>query len=97
MPSKDTLVEGTVNTPTDGTLMVSIPYEDGWHAYVDGEKSEIVQADYGFMALNLTSGSHEITFKFQAPGLRPGILLSLAGWALFLAGLGIRRIRTRHS
>lgn len=91
MPSRDTLVEGTVSNPSDGMLMVSIPYEDGWHAYVDGEESGILRADYGFMALRLTSGSHKITFKYQAPGLRIGILLSLAGWIIFLAGLKMRR------
>ena len=96
MPSKDTLVEGTVNTSSDGTLMVSIPCEDGWHAYVDGEESEILRADYGFMALRLTSGNHKISFQYQAPGLRIGILLSFAGWALFLLGLGVRRFQVKH-
>lgn len=96
MPSKDTVVEGTVTNTTDGTLMVSVPYEDGWHAYVDGEEAEIIRADFGFMALPLTSGSHQITLKYQAPGLRVGILLSLVGWALFLAGLGLRQFRRRN-
>lgn len=96
MPSKDTVVEGTVTNTTDGTLMISVPYEDGWHAYVDGKEAEIIRADFGFMALPLTSGSHQITLKYQAPGLRLGILLSLVGWALFLAGLGLRQLRRRN-
>lgn len=91
MPEKDTLVEGTVANPVDGTLMVSIPYEDGWHAYVDGEEAERIRADYGFTALNLSAGSHTITFKYRAPGLRTGILLSLAGWIIFLIGLKRKR------
>lgn len=95
MPSRDTKVEGTVTNRLDGTLMVSIPCEDGWHAYVDGKEAEIIRADYGFMALNLSSGIHKITFEYRAPGLRVGILLSLAGWVLFLAGLGIRKFRTK--
>lgn len=94
MPTKDTKVSGSVKNNVDGTLMVSIPYEDGWHAYVDGKETKIVRADYGFLGLKLTPGSHEITFFYQAPGLKAGILLSLMGWSLFLVGILVRRYRS---
>ncbi len=83
-PAKDTLVEGNVNNSVDGTLMVSIPYEDGWNAYIDGKTAKIHRADYGFMALGLPAGNHEIRLEYQAPGLQTGILLSLLGWSIFL-------------
>lgn len=90
-PGRDTRVDGTVTNTVDGTLMVSIPYEDGWYATVDGRETEILRADYGFMALKLPAGNHEITFEYHAPGLNTGILLSLIGWAVFLAGAALRQ------
>jgi len=90
-PGRDTRVDGTVTNTVDGTLMVSIPYEDGWYATVDGRETEILRADYGFMALKLPAGKHEITFEYHAPGLNTGILLSLIGWAVFLAGAALRQ------
>jgi uncharacterized membrane protein YfhO len=93
-PVRDTLVTGTVENKADGILMVSIPYEDGWTAYVDGEETTIHCVDYGFCGLELTAGSHEITLRYRAPGLMAGFFLSLMGWCIFVAGLLLRR-RTR--
>lgn len=97
MPAKDPLVEGRAMAPADGTLMVTIPYEDGWKAYVDGEETEIFRADYGFIGLPLSAGNHSITFRYRAPGLTAGFWLSLAGWLLFYMGLGVRRILQKVS
>jgi len=59
-------------------LCVTVPYEDGWTAYVDGQKAEILRANYAFMGLNLSEGHHEIVLKYHVPYLAEGVIVSLA-------------------
>ena len=76
------------NLPTKGDTDAEIDFK------MPTKDTKIVRADYGFLGLKLTPGSHEITFFYQAPGLKAGILLSLMGWSLFLVGILVRRYRS---
>ena len=72
---------GTISTTKDKFLCFSIPYDEGWTAYVDGEKTELMQANIGFMGVELPAGDHAIELKYWPPGLSAGIALSCAGVA----------------
>ena len=72
-------VTGSINTEKDGLLFLSIPYSTGWKAYVDGEETNIYQADVAFMALNVKAGTHQIELKYMTPFLKEGIALSIGG------------------
>ena len=66
-------------------LFMSIPYDKGWNATVDGKRAEILPvAEKAFMALYLTPGEHEIELSYEAPGADEGRLLALAGLVLML-------------
>lgn len=67
----------------DNLVFFSVPYENGWTAYVNGEKAEIVKANVGFMAVKAGAGDNEIRFTYETPGLKYGVLISLA--ALFIS------------
>ena len=41
---RDSLVTGTAEVSSDGVLMLAIPYENGWHAYVDGKETASITA-----------------------------------------------------
>lgn len=58
-------------------VFFTVPAEDGWSAQVDGQDTEIVRANVGFMAVKVPAGSHTITFEYHTPGLGQGTLLSL--------------------
>jgi len=94
-PVKDSKVNGTVITDRAGLLFLSIPFESGWKAYVDGQETTIQKADYGFMGLSLTPGTHQIELRFTAPGLIPGACLSAFFFSLYLILLLIWRKRER--
>lgn len=70
---------GTISVSKDKFLCFSIPYDKGWTAYVDGEKANLVQANIGFMGVELEAGDHEIELKYWPPGLTAGIVLSCVG------------------
>ena len=59
---------------------MSIPYDKGWSAYVDGKKTELIPViDHTFMALKLEEGEHDIVLEYSVPGGREGIYLTICG------------------
>ena len=77
--SKQTVLEGEVDCKGPGILMIAIPDEDGWEAYCDGKKVDYINADYGFIGIELTPGVKKITLKYSLPYVKQGFLLTLIG------------------
>ena len=50
-------------------VFFSVPYDDGFTAYVNGEKTDILQVDEGLMAVLCPAGASSIDFVYQAAGL----------------------------
>ena len=67
----------------DTYVFFSVPYEEGFTAYVDGGESSIIKAGFGFMAVKVPAGEHTIEFKYVPSGLKSGIYLSIVGLFLF--------------
>lgn len=80
----DTYVRGTVMAREDGILATSIPNEDGWRAFVDGEEAAIVPFGGAMIGLEIAEGTHTVTFTYLPPGLRLGAAVSVS-CALLLA------------
>jgi uncharacterized membrane protein YfhO len=74
-----------VDADKDGMLFVSIPYDSGWSAEVNGEKAEIQNADIGFQAVAIPAGKSTVTFHYETPLMKQGAALSLLGLLLFAA------------
>lgn len=72
-------ITGTIKLEKPKYLFLSIPYSAGWKAYVDGKETDILKANYAFMALSLEAGKHEIELRYHTPGLKEGLILSGIG------------------
>lgn len=77
-------VKGTIQLNQDKLLCLTIPYDQGWTAYVDGVKTELLQANTMFTALPLTAGQHTIELHYQTRGLKAGAAITAIGFILFL-------------
>lgn len=77
-------VTGTVNLEESKILCLTIPYDKGWTAYVDGVETPLCQANVMYMALPLKAGNHTIELHYQTYGLKIGALLSVCGFGLFV-------------
>ncbi len=65
-----------IDLDRENLVFFSVPYENGWKAYVNGEETEIVKANIGFMAVRAAAGENEIKFIYETPGLRLGITVT---------------------
>jgi len=67
----------TSNLPKDTMMFFSVPYDEGWTAYVNGQHTIIEKANTGFMAVRVPAGQSTIRFDYTTPGLITGIKISL--------------------
>jgi hypothetical protein len=84
-------IELAVETPLDGWLVLSEVYYPGWRATVDGERVDVLRANYTFRAVPLSSGSHLVQLWFAPTTWYVGLAVSgvtgiaLAMWAAWTA------------
>lgn len=84
-------LRGTVTTTArKPVIMTTIPYNKGWHAYVDGKREPVHQALGTFIALKVTPGKHHLVLSFWPPLLNVGLLVSLLAWSC-IAGVAYQR------
>lgn len=77
-------IVGKVTATEDKSIFfTTIPYENGWNIYVDGEKVPYYEMMETFIGFGLESGEHTIEFKFIPPGLYIGSIVSVISVALF--------------
>ncbi len=79
--------EITLDSPE--LVFFSTAYSDDFTAYIDGEAAEIYNANIGFMAVPVPSGSHTIRFEYHSKARNIGTALSvigIGGLAVYIAG-----------
>lgn len=67
----------------DGTLFLSIPYDDGWQAWKNDKSVQISKTLGDFMTIPLENGENIITLKYRVPGLRLGVIMSICSAIVF--------------
>lgn len=88
-------VSGTYDTDTDSTVMMTLPYTEGWTLYVDGEETEYKVIGDTFIGFDLTAGSHQIEMKYSTLHKNAGIAATVIGFAGFAGWCVIDRLRKR--
>ncbi len=84
--TKGDVIQGSIDVTSDGYFKLSVPYADGFKAYVDGKETEVTCVDTAFIGFPLSQGHHDIKIIFTAPLKNEGLMMSGAG-ALILAVL----------
>ncbi|SDL28988.1 membrane protein YfhO [Sarcina sp. DSM 11001] len=80
-------ITGKVTLPERRLLCLQIPRCRGMRAFVDGQETELFQADTMFSALLLEAGTHEIELRYRTPGLAAGAAVSVIAFVIFFAVL----------
>ena len=74
---------GTIDLKKKKLLFLSIPYDKGWKAEVDGRPAGIKLVNIGFMGLPLEKGHHSVELKFTPPLLYAGACVSAISLLLY--------------
>ena len=75
----------------------SIPYDEGWTVYDNGQKIDTFAVGGAFLAVSPGSGVHELEFKFTPDGLKIGVIVSVIAWIIFFILYIVRRRLTAGS
>ena len=86
---------GEMKADQDKMVCVAIPYSSGWKASVDGRETEIYQANGMYMGIPVSAGDHKIELTYTTPGLKIGLVISAAGWAVFVVLIIVMQRRKR--
>ena len=81
-------IEGSFSCPTPQILVLSIPFDAGWTARLDGKITPLRRIDFGLTGLEIDPGRHSIALRYRPPLVREGLVISVAG-LLALAGIGV--------
>lgn len=76
-------ISGSIKLESNKVLFLSIPYNENWTAYVDGEETAICRANTGFCAIPLKAGEHKIVLKYKNKQLKLSSAVSVVGFAGF--------------
>jgi uncharacterized membrane protein YfhO len=109
---EETKFSGTVNVNgADKILYTSIPYDESWNIYVDGDlisydSGDVVKVGDALLGVKISSGQHDVTFHYRARGLSLGLKLTAIGllivalmlvWKFYLFGSLPEKIRNKLS
>jgi uncharacterized membrane protein YfhO len=83
-------IEGTAAVNFGQILFTSIPYDDGWRIYVDGQR--VPRTDYlrigdALLAIRIAEGDHEIVMEYEPVGMSFSVCVSACTLAFLLLGL----------
>lgn len=80
---EDTALEGVVYAEEPGLFFTSIPYDKGWTILADGQEIKGRKVMGAFLGIDLPQGQHQISLRYQPPGLKMGIWISIGSLLLF--------------
>lgn len=84
------------NKCKDNLVFFSVPYEDGWSAYVNGKEVNIEKVNVSFMAVKVDGNStSEIKFTYKTPGLSAGFAITLISGVIYIGYIGFLYYRKR--
>lgn len=73
----------TSDYDSEKLVVFSVPYCDGWSASINGTSVEVDKINGGLCGIRVPSGSCDIVFEYETPGLRYGIYATIGGLGLY--------------
>lgn len=92
----DTHLKGSVDAAFDSDLWTSIPLDNGWRVFVDGEETKIQENNtFGTVIFPIKKGHHEIEMRYTPPGLKEGSFVSVAGAVLCILIFALEKVKIK--
>ena len=78
------LLEGRVTAQQDSLLVLSVSYQPGWSAFLDGKQVPIIRSNAAFIGLEVPKGDHVLSLQYHTPLLKAGITISAVFIIIFI-------------
>lgn len=88
---KEDHIIGNIATQTSSMLFLSIPYDEGWKALLNGKEVKIHRVNCGFTGIILPAGSNTVDLKFTPRYMAKGGIISVISILVFIGLLAISR------
>ena len=84
--STDDNLFGSITTDkSEQMILTSIPYDEGWNVYVDGEKVESYKTMGALMAFDIAdAGEHTLELEYMPKLYKPMLCISIASIIIFI-------------
>jgi hypothetical protein len=81
---QDESIELSVDSENPIYLVIADQFYPGWHAYVDGDRQEIVRTNYVQRGLSLEKGAHKVRLVYEPESFRIGSWISIVSLSISL-------------
>ena len=94
----DTKLTGTVTAQENSILYSSIPYDESWSVYIDGEKAETFMIGGCQLGVMIKPGEHTVEYIYRPKmlGLGAGISAATLICAAAVSGIKIRKSKKKR-
>lgn len=87
-------IEGTVTISEDQTLLcTSITFDEGWIVEVDGKRADLIKINDSQIAIEISEGTHKVTFSYRPKCYVYGSALSIIGLLSFAGAIAYHEIK----
>lgn len=80
----DTNIRGEIEVKSDGLMVMSIPYDRGWHVKIDNKDVKTEAVDDCLLSFELSKGPHQIELRFFPEKLLAGLMISLISMLILI-------------
>jgi hypothetical protein len=80
---RETRIDGTVRLDHEGILVFQMPFDAGWHSFVNGRPASVIKVDIGLLGVVLPAGEDMVQLIFRSPFLHAGTVVTLISCAIF--------------
>lgn len=78
-------------------IYTSIPYDEGWHVYVDGEEAETYDLGNALLAVKGSKGNHKVKFVYKIPHFMIGCIASLIALLIITIPLILKKYKQKKA
>jgi uncharacterized membrane protein YfhO len=88
---KEYYIKGTIKNVENEAIYTSIPYDEGWNVYIDGEKISTYKIGNALLGFDLQKGEHTIELKYMIPKIKISLIFSIFSFFCLLLSLLIKK------
>jgi len=89
-------LKASYTAETDGFMVITLPYDQGWRIRVDGQQVSTYSVNGGFIGIPVQAGSHAVEMTFVPQGFKAGALVSAGGIAATVLLAVFQSLRRRR-